>query len=175
MNYTTCFLRGNHDNPLLLNELFVVQKFESNVGIISDSIYYLKNGEIYTINGKTFFIMGGAFSTDIKLRKEGKTWWKEEMPSEEDYEKGIVELDRLNNKVDYILSHTCSLSEFDEFAYKHNLNHGSIQEHKLRNYLENIILTTKHKQHLFAHFHKDYISIDKSFRVLYDCVIELEE
>ena len=45
----------------------------------------LKRGECYTIEGKTFFTFGGAYSIDRLLRKEGVSWWWQELPSPEEF------------------------------------------------------------------------------------------
>jgi hypothetical protein len=105
--WTTLFLDGNHENFSRLNKLEFIPKFGGTVGKISDSIFHLKRGEIYNIHDKKFFCMGGALSIDKQYRTEWISWWKEEIPSAAEFEYGFKNLDKNNNKVDYILSHTC--------------------------------------------------------------------
>jgi len=38
-------------------------------------------GEVFQIEGKTFAVMGGADLIDKAMRREGKSWWKDEMES----------------------------------------------------------------------------------------------
>ena len=46
-------------------------------------------GEIFQINGKSFFAFGGAESHDKEYRTSGKTWWTDEMPSADEYKNAI--------------------------------------------------------------------------------------
>ena len=78
-NFTTLFIDGNHENYELLNEFPVIEKFGGKVQEIGKDIFHLMRGEIYTIDGKTFFCMGGAESTDKVYRIEHISWWKEEI------------------------------------------------------------------------------------------------
>ena len=59
---TTLFLDGNHENFDLLEAYPTVSCLGGTVHKISDKIYHLMRGEIYTIDGKTFFVFGGGFS-----------------------------------------------------------------------------------------------------------------
>jgi hypothetical protein len=43
-------------------------------------------GQIYFIDGKKFFVFGGAYSTDRAYRELGVTWFEKELPSEEEYD-----------------------------------------------------------------------------------------
>ena len=64
-------------------------------------------GQIFLIDGYKFFTFGGAKSSDIKYRKEGITWWKEEMPNQKEFDEGFNNLEINEWKVDFIVSHTC--------------------------------------------------------------------
>lgn len=43
-------------------------------------------GEIYLIEGKKIFTFGGAFSHDKMYRREGISWWEDELPTKEECE-----------------------------------------------------------------------------------------
>ena len=49
--------------------------------------------------------MGGARSIDKPFRTEFLSWWKEEEPSGQEYDEGIVNLEKVDFNVDYILTH----------------------------------------------------------------------
>ena len=97
-------------------------------------------GEIYTIEGKTFFTFGGGYSIDQPLRKENVSWRPQEMPSKQEYENGLTHLEKVNNQVDYILTHTAPdetvyfLSTIKQFRIKGDV----YQEFPLTSYLKNI-------------------------------------
>lgn len=162
--WTTLFIDGNHENHDLLNSYPVSEWNGGKVHFITPSIIHLMRGQIYKIGNKTFFTMGGAESHDKIYRKEGVSWWAREMPSNNEYEEGLTNLNKVNNQVDYILSH-CAPDQLQEqiaYWYKHD---------KLTNYLEIIRQTVEFKNWFLGHYH-----IDKDFdryHVLYNNIIEL--
>ena len=103
--YHVLFIDGNHENHKALDTYPIVHWNGGRAHLIGNNILHLMRGEIFSIDNKTFFCMGGGRSVDAYLRKEGKTWWPQEMPSKQDYDYAIDNLSNANFKVDYILSH----------------------------------------------------------------------
>lgn len=108
--YTVLFVDGNHENHARLDNLETTQFLGGKVGVVSDNIFHLRRGEIYTIANKTIFTFGGAASYDKQYRTENVSWWARELPSREEEERALDNLERAQHKVDYILTHT--LPEF---------------------------------------------------------------
>ena len=79
--YTTLFLAGNHENYFRLNNLEQRTMFGGTVGKVTDSVFHLKTGEIYTINGQKLLTIGGAASIDKNQRTPHISWWPEELLS----------------------------------------------------------------------------------------------
>jgi hypothetical protein len=104
--FTTLFIDGNHENFDLLNAYPVQQWNGGKVHFVTDSIIHPMRGQVFTIEGKTIFTMGGASSVDKALRREGVSWWKDELPSEAEYEEALKNLDACGWRVDYIVTHT---------------------------------------------------------------------
>ena len=100
------FIDGNHDNIDRLRDLSEYYKFGNKVGEVSSNVFYLKRGNVYTIENKTFACMGGATSIDRGNRTEGVNWWSGENPDRLEWSRLQTELFRVDNKVDYILTHT---------------------------------------------------------------------
>ena len=68
---TIAVVQGNHEAPAWVCEGFEEVDFLDNKAFQHPSapnVFYLKNGEIYTLNGKTFLVMGGAYSIDKSMR-----------------------------------------------------------------------------------------------------------
>lgn len=166
-NYTTLFVDGNHENHDILATFPVVERFGSKVRQIEETVFQLMRGETYTIDGKTFFTMGGASSTDKRNRIEGKSWWEAELPSDQEYENGLTNLDKINREVDFIITHCAP----DSIIY---LIADWYKKDKLTNFLEIVKQTTKYKKWFFGHYHIDRIIEDKHY-CLYDSIIELGE
>ena len=64
--FTTLFVSGNHENFDLLAEFPTEDWHGGKVQCIRPSVIHLMRGQIYDIQGKTFFTMGGASSHDIQ-------------------------------------------------------------------------------------------------------------
>lgn len=104
--YTTLFVPGNHENWTRLREFPVVEMFGGKVRKISDSIYMMERGEIYDIQGKRFFAFGGATSVDKNSRIVDVSWWQAEVATWEEESTAVDNLNRVGNKVDFIVTHT---------------------------------------------------------------------
>lgn len=103
--WTTCFVDGNHENHHALAGLPVR---EWNSGLVHEArphVLHLMRGEVFDIDGLTVLAMGGAASNDRQYRREGRSWWPEEMPSEEEIEHCRSSLDRVGWKVDHVVTH----------------------------------------------------------------------
>lgn len=116
-SFTTLFVDGNHENFTRLENLPVVDFKGGRVHKIRDSIYHLKRGEIYQIEDKTIFCFGGAFSHDRFMRKENVSWWSHELPSNEECEYALKNLDSYNNKVDIVITHDAPRRMARQFGF----------------------------------------------------------
>ena len=131
--FTTLFIDGNHENFDLLYNYPVVDFHGGKAHKIKDNVYHLMRGHVFDICGKKFFAFGGARSHDIsdgilnpddyddindfkkaynKLRKKGAffrvkgiSWWEQEMPTNEELERGKQSLMAVDNKVDFVITH----------------------------------------------------------------------
>lgn len=105
--FTFCFVDGNHENFPKLKRDFTDIDFYGGKAKECGGIIWLQRGEIYNIHGKTFYVMGGATSHDKIVRVSGVSWWEEEAPTHAEFEHGLQNLEKHNNKVNYVLTHTC--------------------------------------------------------------------
>ncbi|MCC8070131.1 MAG: metallophosphoesterase [Ruminococcus sp.] len=160
-NFTTLFIDGNHENFDILNKMPVSQWHGGKVHFIRDSIIHLMRGQVFEIDGLTFFTMGGGNSTDKAYRVPHRSWWKQEMPNDMEKSIGIENLKLHNNEVDYIITHTAPT----DIAIQIRDIHGD--ELPLNEYLLQIKNTVKFKKWFFGHFHDNRI-IDDDFILLYD-------
>lgn len=127
--FTTLFADGNHENFDRLNELPVHKWNGGKVHYIRPHVLHLMRGQVFKIDGATFFTMGGAASHDIQdgildpaspdfeqeywfkrrtrhmFRVKGVSWWPEELPSDEEYEEAVRNLKEAGWRVDCVLTH----------------------------------------------------------------------
>lgn len=179
-SFYVAFVDGNHENFDILNAMKTEYWNGGKVNFIRDSIIHLKRGQVFNIQGLSFFTFGGARCHDIKdgildkkdpdfkekydklmadpkalFRINRESWWKEELPSIEECNEGLRNLELHGNKVDYIITHSPSVSE--QFMYYH-----SNETDDLMIYLENILNKVKFKRHFFGHLHMDRRLEDRS-------------
>ncbi len=164
--FTVLFVDGNHENFELLNSYPIEMWNGGKVHKISDSVFHLLRGQIFSIEGKTFFTFGGALSFDKARRVKGESWWAEEMPSSDDYNEALTNLSTVNYVVDYIISHDCPKSLMKDVAeHSDKLQHEGIIVSKSNVYLEKISKKVQFQHWFFAHYHVDVL-----FKGNYDCL-----
>lgn len=152
--YTTLWVDGNHENHETLDNWDVEEWNGGKIHRIRDNVIHLMRGQIYTIDGFTFFTMGGADSVDKQDRINHVSWWAREMPSYAEYDEGLVNLEKHDNKVDFIVTHTCP--EFVlPFTYSYKPS-TSIEK-----YFNQIAGEVKFRYWFFGHHHFDGVVDDK--------------
>lgn len=168
--WTTLFVDGNHENfdRLFSNEFKEVEMFDSIVKQISDSIFHLQRGHVYKIEGKIFFTFGGGESIDKNSRTEFVSWWKQEIPSYQEMDLGIENLEKHNNEVDFILTHTCSEYAFDLLMKKAAFGYKIDAERTLRSFFSWIENNIQFKQWHFGHYHDDFILDNRKYFLHYE-------
>lgn len=140
--------------------------------IIQDKVIYLERGQIYNIENKTFFCLGGASSHDIedgildktdpdfkeklkalkRLKKKryrilNESWWSQELPTEFELFTALKNLQGVDNKVDYIITHCCS-SKVEELLGRKNYD-------RLADFFNYIDTSVDFKNWYFGHYHQD--------------------
>ena len=169
--WTTLFVDGNHECHPRLNALPSKQMFSSEVGVVADHIYHLRRGHIYTIpviknETKTFFVFGGADSIDKEYRIPFISWWPEEIPSREEFDRGWEALDKVNWEVDYVITHTAPESVILSKGFSLWKPHDPTAT-MLEQYWEK--LTYKHWY--FGHFHMDLVGAKET--CLYQRIVQV--
>ncbi len=111
--YRVLFIDGNHENYTRMRQLKTREMYGDTVSVFGGNTYRLLTGHMYTIEGRRFFVFGGASSIDKAWRTDpemvalwGKTWWKEEVPSGETLDYAFETLRCNDYSFDYFLSHT---------------------------------------------------------------------
>lgn len=166
-NFTTLAIMGNHERYPAIRALPAEKWGGGIVRKVRPHVMYMETGEIFTINNFSFFVMNGAASIDKVYRKEGISWWPQEIPSYQEFEYAAENLQAHNMKVDYILSHTTSnrtIQKFDKWMPQFD---------PVTNFLDKFVEeNVEYKTNFFGHFHMDR-TIDEKHLLLYNDIIEL--
>jgi hypothetical protein len=148
-------------------------------------------GQLYAICGKRIFTMGGASSHDIRdgilepdapdyeqkirqlnaagalFRVNHRSWWKEELPSEDEYRTARAALDKAGWDVDYIITHCCPSSIQGTFSG------GLYQRDALTDFFDEVQERCKFRYWFFGHYHENMV-VEKKFVMLYEQMIRLK-
>lgn len=191
--FTTLFVDGNHENFNMLYTFPVVDFHGGKAHKIRDNIYHLMRGYMFDICDKKFFAFGGASSHDIQdgildpndfvdmddfrdtyrrwqkygkmFRVKGVSWWDQEMPNDEEMERGRQSLQSVNNEVDFVISH-CAPQEVASVI-------GFTDRDKLTWYFNQLLWDgLKFTKWLFGHYHTNKQIMGK-FICLYEQMIRI--
>lgn len=172
--YTVLFVDGNHENFKLLNSMPVSIWNGGKVHKISNSIYHLMRGQVYEIDGISFFTFGGALSFDKNRRREGENWWKDEMPSEDEFHEAISNLKKKDYTVDFVISHDCPTSWMGGTKSSSKLMYEGFIVSDSNTYLEKIAEKIKFKHWFFGHYHVD-VSLSPVATELFQKIVNIED
>ena len=190
-NFTVAFIDGNHDNIPRLDTYPVKEWNGGLVNEVMPNVVRLKRGEVYTIEGKKFFAFGGAQSHDIsdgildgsdsswrkkakelekeekyRYRVKGLSWWEEELPSQEEMDNGIKNLDKHDWTVDFIITHSPPSSVLAL------IGHGTYKQDRLTEYLESIHAKANFNKWFMGHMHINRALNDRDM-LLYEQIIRI--
>lgn len=195
------WVQGNHSNYDMISE-YPIEEWNGGKTrhIVRDKIILLERGQVFTIEGKTFFTFGGASSHDmlggildknapdydylrksamkkrLRYRVIGYSWWKEELPSEEEMQEGINNLDKVGYQVDYVISHCFASSMQDKLTmYIQNRGYpaGVYPTDILTDYFDKLESKLQYKQWFCGHYHKN-LNLDDKHTILYEEIIPLK-
>ena len=117
-------------------------------------LLFAKDGEIYTIEGKSYLAIGGAYSVDKSYRIERNYgWWSDEQPSEEIKLYVASKIDKVT-RVDYVLSHTCPFRYEPREAFLNFIDQSTVDDSTER-WLDKIEETLEYKLWFCGHWHID--------------------
>jgi predicted phosphodiesterase len=188
--FTTLWVDGNHENYDLLKEYPIQEWQGGKAQFIMPSVLHLLRGQVFDIGGRRFFTFGGAASHDIQggilepedpgfrrkkkrldrgylpYRIHHRSWWKEEMPSQEEFEEGRRNLNRVGWQVDFVVTHCCPSDIQAAFSF------GNYEPDPLTDYLQEIDASLDFQKHFFGHYH-DNRDIMGKYVMLYEQIIRI--
>lgn len=192
---TILFADGNHENYDLLDAYPVSEWQGGRVQFIRPNLIHLMRGQIYEIEGKSFFVMGGAACHDIWngvldmdepdferrynrmrsagmfFRIKGLSWWERELPTDAEIEEARKNLAAHGDKVDYVITHCAP--ESVQTAVMLITGNYSYESNRLTEFLEELRDSIDYKAWYCGHFHREMDT--GRIHVLYESIVPLEE
>jgi hypothetical protein len=104
--WVTLAVLGNHCNYARIYQLPLVDLYGGKAYKLSDKIFILQHGHVFTIENRTFFNYGGGLSIDKAGRIDRVSWWEEEIPTTTDLYRAKESLKAVDYKVDFVITHT---------------------------------------------------------------------
>ena len=170
--FSVLFCDGNHENFDRLKEYPEKEWHGGKVYEIRPHVLHLMRGYVFDIEDKKFFVFGGASSHDVsdgildplkdkakieKWKKEPSkmfrvshvSWWKEELPTREEMRRGLESLEKVDYKVDFVITHSPTTSTLVL------LGAGRFKNDYLSDYLEEIKVKLDYKYWFCGHMHVD--------------------
>lgn len=148
--YKLLFVDGNHENFDALYAYPVEEWHGGKIHRIRKNIIHLCRGQVYEIEDKKFFAFGGGYSLDKACRREGVSWWPQEMPKDEEFIEANNNLDKVGRTIDYIITHTAPESIIGMMGYK-----NVYEEKPINNFFEYINESVDYKHWFMGHLHRD--------------------
>ena len=168
-------IHGNHEaNPEYMNTM---KEKEWRGGVVyyeenCPRILYTKDGEVYDFDGKTAVALGGAYSIDKEYRlMMNWMWHSDEQMAPEVMRRCEENLERVNWKVDYVLSHTVPLSAEPTEFFMEGVDQSTVDK-TMENWLESIKNRLTFERWYAGHYHCDVVKCD-NINIMYYEVKEL--
>ena len=161
--FTTLFVDGNHEGFSLLNSLPETTWNGGAVHQVATSVFHLKRGQLFNIDGYRIFAMGGASSSeyDRTHRTQGETWFTEEIPNEQERAAVLETLDAANWDCDFVITH-CAPSSCAQGISEHT---DRLEIHPMDEYtdwLQTIQDRLTYRHWFCGHYHIDAQIQDKT-------------
>lgn len=161
--YTICFCDGNHEG---FPTIYSYPKEKWNGGYvhrIRKNVLHLMRGQVFEIDGRKVFTMGGAYSIDRYVRKLNFSYWEEEIPNNEEFHEAIKNLRENNNEVDIVISHTAPREIIRRMG-----KCPDVHDMELTGFLEWVMYQVKFEHWYFGHWHLDQTFDEKYTAVYFD-------
>ena len=172
--FTTLWVDGHHENFDILSSIPIENWHGGTVHRVRPNVFHLMRGQLYEIDGLTFFAMDGASSHDINdgipdpsspdfkkqyrsLRKKNtvvralrSSWRPDELMSDAEYLSALDSLEKAHWKVDYVISH-CALSSIAQSL------RPTYKPDSLTEFFEMVSRQLGFQYWLFGHYHGNNI------------------
>ena len=163
--FTLAFVCGNHENYDALERYPVAEWHGGKVHRVRPHVLHLMRGQIFELESYRFFTMGGAKSHDTNHRINHISWWRQELPSDEEYIEALQNLERYNWQVDYIITH-CAPTCIALMGSRHN------EADRLTDFLQDVQKRAKYHYWLFGHYH-DNKAVDEKHILLWEQIVRV--
>jgi len=188
--FTTVNIGGNHEAYDLLEQYPHIRWHGGKAYQLRPSVLHLCRGQVFDLNGRSTFVLGGAQSHDMQVilppgpdlsrrrrrmerleipyRVYGQSWWPQELPSPAELFTAWNTLQQERWSVDLILTHCAPSTLQRRFAPEYPTN-------ALTDFLQLILSRTSYDHWFCGHYHRSEAVPEQDFRILNEEIILLDE
>lgn len=170
---TMFFIHGNHDLRPQTIKTYHQKNWRGGVVFYEEArpnLLFAKDGEIFDFQGKRTLAIGGAYSIDKEFRlQNGYLWFADEQPSPQIKEFTEMQLQKVNWRIDTVLSHTCPLRYEPREAFFDSVNQNEVDK-STEVWLDSLENRLTYRRWFCGHFHIDK-KIDKVQFLFKDIVV----
>jgi hypothetical protein len=170
--YSIGFIDGVHENFELLSQYPAAAWNGGMARQISGNLYHLMRGEIYTIEGKTIFAMGGGVSPDDNFRELDENRMRWEIPSRTELDHAASSIEKTHGQMDYIITHEPPMKIKAFLQLKMQSNTAEVTG--LNSFFEEIGRCCEFRRWFFGSMHVDK-TISTTHVAVFRKVIRLED
>ena len=136
------------------------------------NLLFAKDGEIYSLEGRSCIAIGGAYSVDkdYRLLSGDDFWWPDEQPSEEIMQNVESRLEAEEWKIDIVLSHTCPYRYIPRHTFPPYIAQSTV-DNSTEKWLDYIESRLTYDRWFCGHYHINE-NVD-NIRFMYEEIIEL--
>lgn len=185
------WVQGNHENYNMIEEYPIEYWKGGKVRhIVRDKVILLERGQIFQIDGKSFFTFGGASSHDVQggildrnsptyledrrmairsylpYRVRNVSWWEQELPTQAELQEARRNLKKAGYKVDYVISHSPSGRMVKKICTEYGF-HNSYKQDILTEFFDELEEQLEFKAWYFGHMHGDG-KVDQRHYLMYE-------
>lgn len=168
--YTLCFVDGTHEDFERLNAYPVERWNGGKVHKLADNILHLMRGQVFTVEEKTIFAMGGGESLDFDSRPDVENWVHNETPDSAQLLEGANNLEVIDCRVDYIITHEppMKIKSFLRLKEKENTRMAGLNA-----YFEELSGACEYKRWFFGSMHLDKF-VSSSHIAVFQNIVNIE-
>lgn len=164
--FTILFVEGVHENFEMLYQYEECDIFGAKARKIADNIYCLNRGEIYAVNNKNIFALGGGAVDDIFENADPDPLKHPSLPTDEQLKYAVDNLRKHDKKVDIILTHEAPAS------VKRLIRRDSVIN-DLNIFLDTLLHNIWYDKWYFGSLHTDRV-VSKQMECVYQQVIKVK-
>ncbi len=155
--YDILFVEGAHENFERLREFPEVDLYQGKGYKLDHNIYCLKRGEIYMIDGKSVFALGGGLPPYEDEPRENPP----SMPTDEELKYAVDNIQNHRRRVDLIITHEAPASVKRMIDRNATVNDLNI-------FLDTVMKNTRYEKWFFGGLHQDRAVSDSLICVFKD-------